>query len=133
MPPLDIGVRPLDRRDGPLDFREEPWTFGRTNAVHAVGDPIMAGHFSVKLRAVRRVVSDRDVPVGFAAIAANTPMRPARGRPASGRGSPYPRSNADLHERMETLESNGDLIGYRSEPVDRDEIGIARAIASVRS
>ena len=42
-------------------------------------------------------------------------------------------SNADLHERMETLESNGDLIGYRSEPVDRDEIGIARAIASVRS
>jgi len=34
---------------------------------------------------------------------------------------------------METLESNGDLIGYRSEPVDRDEIGIARAMEPVRS
>jgi hypothetical protein len=42
-------------------------------------------------------------------------------------------SNADRHELMETLESNGDLVGCRSEPVDRDEIGIARAVAPVRS
>jgi len=42
-------------------------------------------------------------------------------------------SNADLHELMETLERNGDLVGGGSEPVDRDEIGIARAIEPVRS
>ena len=42
-------------------------------------------------------------------------------------------SNTDLHEFMETLESNDNLIDYRSELVDRDEIGIVRAIASVRS
>ena len=41
-------------------------------------------------------------------------------------------SNTDLHELMEPLESNGDLIDYRSEPVDRDEIGIARAIEPLR-
>jgi len=42
-------------------------------------------------------------------------------------------SNTDLHEFMETLESNDNLIDCRSELVDRDEIGIVRAIASVRS
>jgi hypothetical protein len=41
-------------------------------------------------------------------------------------------SNVDLHELMETLERNGDLIGCRSKPVNRDEIGIARAIEPVR-
>jgi hypothetical protein len=41
-------------------------------------------------------------------------------------------SNADLHELMEVLESNGDLIGCRSKPVGCDEIGIARAIEPVR-
>jgi hypothetical protein len=42
-------------------------------------------------------------------------------------------SSADLHDLMEALERNGDLVGCRSEPVDRDEIGIARAVAPVRS
>ena len=40
-------------------------------------------------------------------------------------------SNTDLHEFMETLESNDDLIYYRSELVDCHEIGIARAIEPI--
>ena len=41
-------------------------------------------------------------------------------------------SNTDLHEFMETLESNDNLIDCRSEPVDCHEIGIARAIEPIR-
>jgi hypothetical protein len=41
-------------------------------------------------------------------------------------------SNADLQELMEALEKNGDRVGCRSKHVDRDEIGIARAIEPVR-
>jgi len=37
----------------------------------------------------------------------------------------------DLHEFMETLERNGNLIDCRSEPVDCHEIGIARAIEPI--
>ena len=41
-------------------------------------------------------------------------------------------SNTDLHEFMETLESNDNLIDCRSETVDCHEIGIARAIEPIR-
>jgi len=72
--------------------------------VNAIGGRIGQRHLSERLRAVRGGVSDREVPVGIASSAANTPW------PTCARTIRFSTS-----ELMEDLERIGNLVDGRRE------------------